>query len=464
MGFVGRSLRKLANVLINAVSSVAAALVSNRGLAVVALAGCVLLITGPWLRPPLSRDFRGLHIPIGELTSVSFVPELTAAAPRPLRWDSVAMPLLAVVGAGMVLILIRPRWTGRVFGLLLALSIPAVAISLWNYPALIESFENDMRDRALLRSVFRQHSEHMLSAGTPNRLATLGNKSTRKDLLTEREHPLLLPLAYSVYGGYLVGFALAATLAAERGPWRRRLAYASSWSAAGILLAMAATWPRFTSEYHFARAESSENANRFEEAQDALAAAQSAMPSMQNTWRYWLAKGRLSVRQQQMDNKFATFYLAHQAVLSDDLTRARALAEPAIRAGHASTVQCDLFAGICGQSAAEYVAFAKYSAAESCWDEAMAVAPWNLAYPLAHAAAQAAAAPHRARSIAEVSRPLLTHVGDRMVVSDFHSLMADAHFVSGDFQQARRMYDLAMEAFHLPKYINVPAQEGRLGL
>ncbi len=464
MRSVGRLLRKVFDAVIWAISSVAAGLVSNRGLAVLALAGSVLLITGPWLRPPLSRDFRGLHIPIGELTSVSFVPELTVAAPRPLRWDSIAMPLLAVVGVGVVLVLIRPRWTGRVFGLLLALSIPALAISLWNYPALIESFESDMRDRALLRSVFRQHSEHMLSAGTPNRLATLGNKSTRKDLLTERAHPLLLPLDYTVYGGWLIGFALVATIASERGTWRRRLAYAGAWGAAGILLAMAATWPRLMSEYHVARAETFENADRFDEAEDALAAAGQVMPSMENTWRYWLAKGRLSFRQRQLEKKFATFYLAHQAVLDGDLTRARALAEPEIRAGHASAVQCDLFAAICGQTAAEYVSYAKYSAAESCWDEAMVVAPWKLAYPLAHAAAQAAAAPHRARSIAEEARPLLAHLGDRMVVSDFHSLMADAHFVAGDFDQARRMYDLAMKAFHLPKYINVPAQEGRLGM
>ena len=88
----------------------------------------------------------------------------------------------------------------------------------------------------------------------------------------------------------------------------------------------------------------------------------------------------------------------------------------------------------------------------------------KLAYPLAHAAAQAAAAPHRASFIAEQAKPLLVHVGDRMVVSDFHSLMADAYFVSGNFDEARRMYDLAMDTFHLPKYINVPAQEGRLGM
>jgi hypothetical protein len=464
MRFVIRLMRNFSDAVIRAVSAVAAALVSNRGLAVLALAGCALLITGPRLRPPLARDFRGLHIPIGELTSVSFVPERTVAAPRPLYWDSVAMPLLAVVGAGVVVVLIRPRWTGRVFGLLLALSLPALAISMWNYPALIESFESEMRDRALLRSVFRQHSEHMLSAGTPNRLATLGNKSNRKDLLTERAHPLLLPLDYSVYGGWLIGIALGATIGSERGTWRRRLGYASAWTAAGVLLALAATWPRMVSEYHFARADSFENADCFEEAESELQAARDSMPSMENTWRWWLARGRVSFRQRQLENKFAAFYLAHQSVLEGDLTRARALAEPEIRAGHASTVQCDLYAAICGQTAAEYVSYAKFSAAESCWNEALAVAPWKLAYPLAHAAAQAAAAPHRARPIAEEASPLLAQVGDRMVVSDFYSLMADAQFVSGNFAEARRLYDVAMDMFHLPKYINVPAQEGRLGM
>ena len=281
MRSVLRLLHRFSDAVIRAVSSLAAAPVSNRGLAVLGLAGCVLLITGPWLRPPLSRDFRGLHIPIGELTSVSFVPELTAAAPRPLRWDSIAMPLLAVVGAGVVLVLIQPRWTGRVFGLFLALSVPAVAISLWNYPALIESFESDMRDRALLRSVFRQHSEHMLSAGTPNRLATLGNKSTRKDLLTERGHPLLLPLDYSVYGGYLVGFALVAThcgrarhVAASARPCRCMERGRYFIGARGNL---AATCVRVSLRAH----DSSENANRFEQAENSLDAAHDAMPSME---------------------------------------------------------------------------------------------------------------------------------------------------------------------------------------
>jgi tetratricopeptide (TPR) repeat protein len=459
-----RTLKATCEYLLTFVSRIVSALMSNRSLAVLALVGCVVLITSPWLRPPITRDYRGPHIPIGELSAVSFLPEFAAQVPRPWRWDSVAVPLLAVAGIGVVVVLLRPRWTGSVFGLLLALGIPALAITLWNYPALIESFESDVRDRGLLRTMFRQHSEHMLSAGAPDRLARLGDKSTREDLLISRESPLLLPLEYSVYGGWLIGLALLATIVSQRGPWWRRFALAGAWTAVGLLLGLAATWPRLLAEHHFARANRFENANRIEQAEAALESVRHAMPSMAGTRRFWLTKGRLSVRQQQPDNRYASFYLAHQAQLSGDNTTARALLEPWIQDMEVTAVQRDLFAGIVAKCAAEYVADAKYSAAETCWGEASAVAPWKPAYQIAGAAAKLAAEPKRAETIDLQTAPLLKQFGDRMVVSDFHSLVGDAYFVTGNFPQARAMYSVAINLFHLPKYTNIPAQEGRLGL
>jgi tetratricopeptide (TPR) repeat protein len=232
----------------------------------------------------------------------------------------------------------------------------------------------------------------------------------------------------------------------------------------GVLLALAATWPRLTAEYYFAQAEGLENGNHFDEAERALASAQSTLPSLSNTWRYWLAKGRLSVRQRQLDNPFASFYLAHQATLSGDFTRARALLEPNLRGAAPSLVERDLFAGILAQSAAAYVSDAKYSAAEVCWSEAMSIAPWKVAYSLAHGASQIAAAPERAELVDGELIPTLEQVGDIMVASDYHSLVGDAHFVAGNFVKAREMYDVAMSLFQMPKYINVQAQEGRLGM
>jgi hypothetical protein len=452
------------DLLLASVSRLVSALASNRSLTVMTLAGCVVLITGPWLRPPMMRDFRGPHIPIGEITIASFRPELAQETPRPWRLDSVATPLLTVCLVGAAVVLVRPDWMSRVFGALLAVSLAAFAIALWNYPTLIESFESDMRDRALLRAVFRQHSEHMLAAGTPDRLAALGNRATREDLLVGGEHPLWLPLRYSAYGGWLIGIALVATIVSRRGPWPQRFMYAGGWSAAGLMLALAATWPRLAAEYHFARADALERANHFDQAELSLDAARNAMPCMEDTRRYWLAKGRLDVRRGRTSDQFASFYLAHQAMLSGDLTNAHAVLEPSIRRPDATVAQRDLLAGILAQRAAEYVSDAKYSAAELCWDEASAVAPWKGAYRIAHGAAQVAAAPHRAGEIDERLIPMLSHLGDRMVASDVYSLVGDAHFLSGEFVRARQMYDRSIGLFQTPKYVNVPAQEGRLGM
>jgi Flp pilus assembly protein TadD len=55
-------------------------------------------------------------------------------------------------------------------------------------------------------------------------------------------------------------------------------------------------------------------------------------------------------------------------------------------------------------------------------------------------------------------------VGDCFVGSDFASALGDAYFETGDFDRARVMYTKAMDLFHLPKYVNLHAQEGRLGM
>jgi len=450
--------------LLTWVSALVATVLSNRSLTLATLAGCALLTLAPWLRPPISRDFRGPHIPWGEISSPTFLPEVASETPRPWRWDSVAVPLLAAIAIGAVLVLLRPRWSSHVFGVVLAFALPALAVAYWNYPMLIESFDSEMRDRALLRAVFRQHSEHMLSAGTPDRLAMLGNKATRDDLLLMTQHPLTSPLEYSVFGMWLVGVALGATVVTRRGSWPRRIGHAAAWTAAGLVLAFAATWPRWLAEYHWARTEAFENANHFVAAERSLESVRAAMPTMEHTARYWLVKGRLSFRQQLREDDYQAYFLAYESVLSGDLDRARALVEPYVLGGKGSIVERELLSEILAQRAAEYVSDAKYSAAELSWSEAAAIAPWKTSYWMGRSAAQLAAAPHRAREIEAQMLPRLAKVGDRMVCSDFYSLVGDAHFAGGSFEQARAMYRLAMDLFHLPKYTNVHAQEGRLGM
>ncbi len=446
------------------ISRCGSAVLSNRGLSVLVLMGCAFLVCGPWLRPPISRDFRGVHIPWGEVSSPTFVPEVANQSPRPWRVNSIATQLLVAIAGGIVVVLLRPRWTGNVFGLLLALTIPALVVALWNFPTLIESFESEMRDRALMRSAFRQHSEHMLSAGTPNRLAELGDQSTRKDFLLMHEQALSLPFRYSLYGLWLLGVVGVTAIVAQSGSWSRRLSYAGAWGALGLLLAFAATWPRWLAEYHFARADSLENGRRFAAAAAALHSAETAMPVMGQTQRYWLAKGRLGFRQHQPEEEFQAFFLAHQSLVGGDLDRARALLEPYVSSAQGSVAQRDLLAGIVAQQAAEYAADGKYSGAELSWGEAAAIVPWKSSYGIAHSSAQLIATPRRAAEIADSLLPRLNEIGDLMVASDIHSLIGDAYFETGDFVHARQMYDRAMDLFNLPKFSNIYAQEGRLGM
>src|SRR3954466_12477372 len=112
---------------------VVAALFSNRGIALGFLLASTILIIGPWLRSSVSRDFRGVHIPWNDATG-RFLPEYVVEAPRAWRLDSIAVPLLAVVAVGAVVVLFKPKWNCHVFGLLLAVSLPALAVTLWNHP------------------------------------------------------------------------------------------------------------------------------------------------------------------------------------------------------------------------------------------------------------------------------------------------------------------------------------------
>jgi tetratricopeptide (TPR) repeat protein len=55
-------------------------------------------------------------------------------------------------------------------------------------------------------------------------------------------------------------------------------------------------------------------------------------------------------------------------------------------------------------------------------------------------------------------------VGDCFVSSDVASALGDAYFAIGEFDRARDMYSEAKRLFDLPKYVNLHAQEGRLGM
>jgi tetratricopeptide (TPR) repeat protein len=231
---------------------------------------------------------------------------------------------------------------------------------------------------------------------------------------------------------------------------------------AGVLLAAAATWPRWLAEYHWAKSDSLEARNLFAEAEVELQKACEAMPDLGSLRRYWLAKGRLDYRQHR-PGEYHAFFIAFQYLQIGDLERARAELEPYVHIS-GSTAQRDMLGEIVGHIAVEFASSGQDGAAEIAWREASNIAPWKPAYWIAEAVTVLGTAPERAKEVENRIFDRLCNVGDCFVGSDVASALGDAYFETGQFEQARDMYARAMQLFHLPKYVNLHAQEGRLGM
>ncbi len=444
-----------------AFSFVASSALSNRGIVLALFAVCVLFITGPWLRSSVSRDFRGPHIPWNNLASSRFLPEYVAESPRDWRWDSIAVPLLAITAIGVLVALVRPKWTTHVFGLLLMASIPALAVTLWNHPGIYEFFESEIRGRSMLRTVYRMEHDDLMTVRAPDRLQAFGGQTGKIDLL-EPTHPLLVPFNYWMYGPWLIAAAAIGVVSTKRASWWSRSLFAGSWAAAGVVLAIAATWPRWVAEYHWAQADSFEERNQFDDAAAALERARETMPHLGYMRRYWQERGKIDFRRH-YNSEYCAFFVALQYLEGGDVERARDELEPYVDADSASAPR-DLMAEVIGHAAAGYSANGKREAAELAWREAASIAPWKPVYWVAHAVTVVGTSPGRAREIEDRYLAELCEVGDCFVGSDFASALGDAYFENGDFESARRMYATAMDIFHLPKYVNLHAQEGRLGM
>jgi hypothetical protein len=368
---------------------------------------------------------------------------------------------LAIVAIGLPIAMIRPRWSSHVFGLLLAVSIPALAVTLWNHPGIYEFFESEIRGRSMLRTVYRMEHVDLMTVRAPDRMQAFGGQVGKIDLL-EPTHPLLIPLNYWMYGPWLVAAALLGVLSARRASWQQRGMTAVVWGSVGVVLAIAATWPRWVAEYHWAQALDFEQRNQFNEATAALENARSAMPHLGYTRRYWQTQGRLDYRRR-YDSDFQTFFVAMQYLEGGDVERARDELAPCVDKSSLSPLR-DLMAEIIGHEASGYSSRGKRAAAELAWSEATEIAPWKPTYWVAHAVTIIGTDPNRAPEIEKQYLQQLCEVGDCFVGSDFASALGDAYFESGDFESARRLYSMAMDIFHLPKYVNLHAQEGRLGM
>lgn len=454
-------LHDLGSWLLARAAVVGRTLLSNRGLAVIVLLGCAVVAISPWLRPAISRDLRGVHIPWSS-PGVPFAPPHAAEVPRQWLLSSVAVPILVVIAIGIFLVVTRRHRIATSFGMLLAISLPAAAAVFWNHPGLVEFCESEVRQRAVLREVFRHQSEELLTGGAPDRLVSGGFRNTPEGYRSKL-HSILLPFRYAMYGPWLVVIAAVGVVVARSGSLRHRLAYGARWAIAGLLLAAAMTWPRWVAEYHWMQANRYEDANRLAEAEASLDNVRSSMPALTATRRYWLARGRVGYRQKHQD-AYTSYYVAHQHAIDGRYSEAYAVLRPYAGDSDSSVVARELLAEVISRTAANHIVAGDYSAAEVEWTEAALIAPWMPGHWIAQYTTALAANPVRAEEIENELLPRLVTVGDRMVNSDVASVIGDAYFNVGDFVKAREMYDRSIANFHLPKYANLHAQEGRLGL
>jgi hypothetical protein len=453
--------QRLFATVIAVISRIAQALLSNRGLTVLALLGCALLAVSTWLRPAISRDFRAIHIPWLGSPAAQFSPDRVVEVPRPWRWDSVGAPIFALSVIGIPLVLLRPKWTRFVFGAVLAIGIPALAAAFWNHPAIVEFLEGEVRQRAMVRAVIREHADDMLSGGAPDRLELIHGQLTIDQL--DEVHPLWYPFRYSVYGPWLLVLAAGGAIAASGGAWPQRLWYAGRWALVGVGFAVAVTLPRSVAEYQLARSALFEDRNELPAAAAAVEQAVNAMPQLAETRRYWQIRGRIEYRERH-NNEYVTFFKAFQHMQQSMPGLARAELAPDVERTGGSIAQRDVLSAVIGRLAVHFTYDDNQSAAAVAWREATIVTPWEPAYWIAATATTLAAAPHRASDMKQEMLPWLAQVGDRLVNSDFKSVIGDAYFLTGDLDAAREMYNKAMDTFDLPKYVNLHAQKGLLGM
>lgn len=286
-----------------------------RGLPVAFLLVAAALVLPGWLRPPLSRDISALHLPLGlwHATDSETVPH----SPRGVPFDSVGVPLLVLIGTGVVIVLRRSRRLSRVAGMILGAAIAANATIALNHPALIESLDDEYAQRMQMAAMI---------AGSPVPNALTQNDNDRTGLAgapagDEQPADLTRGWVHLGYGRWLVLWSVAGYLFASQGALRKRLAHCAAWSAAGVGLGALFCSPRLLAECHWCLAKRFEMACQYPAARRALDQAIAIFPEFERLERTWLLAGKLDHRAGKPTDQ-ERFFRAYQLARRKDQPRA----------------------------------------------------------------------------------------------------------------------------------------------
>ncbi len=434
-------------------------LFSRRVILLVVIAAAGVLAWGPWLRPPLSRDFRGTQLTWNTAASLSDDPLSILESPRDQPLLSIGFVLLVAIAVGGAILLLLPATAPYVFGGLLVLSVSAVASCQFNHPALIEVLEIESEQRRDMRRLFAIQHEDLLTGLSSDRVY---DPTDRSDLA-----PIgLIDVSasrFQMFGPWLVGLLGFAFLATTTGAWQQRIKVLFGGLVLCLTAAAIVAWPRGVMQYQLDKAYRQEMNDKYREAQQSLAQALDIFPSLHHTRRFWLASGRLAYRLQE-NNLQSTFFQAHQLMLDNHVDDAIGILQPPAEQRDCPLVVRDLMSELLGRQALRAIHDANPGTAETRWREAFAMAPWRQGNWLGIGVAMSMASPHQPARIEEWLLTRIEDVGDRLIRADAYAMVGDAYFSQGEFIKARDLYQQSRDTFSLPKYVNIHAQEGMLGL
>lgn len=438
--------------------------VSARGLALISLAICALFATGTWLRPPISKDLRGFHIPLGINPQRSLSIEQIVATTRPLVLDSIALPLLFVVALAIIPVLIAPRTVNWFAGVLMAFAMAGTAATMMNHPAIIEQLESEYEQRATIRGVMGYQAETLLSGLLKPRLDDPQFDET--GLFAEmglKPHDAVRGWMYVVYGPWLVGFAGLVVLYSTTGSVGRKLMMVGLWCVIGAALSAVVTHRRLHAEYVYQLVLADEAAQRYDAARDRLLEVMQIFPALQETDRYWITQGRLDYRLGR-ENQYTCYFESVRYFEDYAVDEAHAGTRELMSKASSSPVARRFAGHVFSSWAVGNYQAQNYAAAERAWAESGTYFPSSYDAAIGRGMAVASVDPDRVEEVAGDIIPLIPLIGDQVLACDMVAVVGDAYFAAGDFEEARYYYSWSKDIFNLPKTSNYHSQRGLLGL
>lgn len=410
----------------------------------------------PWIRPPISKDIRGIDI---SLIPTNHEPELLLNSssgmhlPSPISIGGLLI-IVAVTGVGWILL--RPQHLELFAGILLCVAVAGMSATVLNHPQLIDLLQQESAQRQQIAS-FADSADLELLVSPAN------SRESQRTLLTGQYKNTLGGLAFLATGPALVGYCLLLLLASVRGPLRQRFQRLIIWFTLSMSVAALFSSQRILAELYWHKASTAEQFGAVALSRSTLETSIDIFPQFDRLARTWALEGKLDYLDG-FETPRARYYLASLQSDIGDLDTAISLLSniESTRSGPDTLVRHQL-AHYLVQSGIRHFYRENWATADIALREARSVDPENCSALFATWVVQDRLQNSNPQEVEELFKPCLARIGDRVLRADLLAILGDVHFMAGNFTQAREKYLVSLKAFHLPKRINYRAQRGLTG-